>query len=119
MILVDSSIWIRHFRQSDARLAALLDHQLAMMHPFVLGELACGNLHHRSTTITDMQLLPSASMASNADVHHLLESQRLWGRGLGWIDLHLLASALLDRSRLWTHDQALAAAAAALGVGFP
>ena len=119
MILVDSSVWIRHFRQSDARLTALLDRQWAVMHLFVIGELASGNLRNRSTTITDMQLLPSASVVSDTDVHHLLESRRLWGRGLGWIDLHLLASALLDRSRLWTHDPALAAAAAALGIGFP
>jgi predicted nucleic acid-binding protein len=119
MILVDSSVWIRHFRQTDRRLAALLDHQLAAMHPFVLGELACGNLRNRSTTIADMQLLPPASVASEGDVHHLLESRRLWGRGLGWIDMHLLASALLDRYRLWTHDQALAAAAADFGAGFP
>lgn len=119
MILVDSSVWIRHFRQPDPRLSALLDQQLALMHPFVLGELACGNLGNRPTTIADMQLLGAASMASETDVHNLLESQRLWGRGLGWIDLHLLASALLDGSGLWTHDRALAAAAAALGAGFP
>jgi hypothetical protein len=118
MILVDSSVWIDHFRKADPRLEALLIRELVSLHSFVLGELACGNLTNRSAALSKLRLLPTASRANVEDVHHLLESRRLWGRGLGWIDLHLLTSALIDRCRLWTNDRALGSVAASLGIGF-
>ena len=119
MILVDSSVWINHFRRTEPRLQELLVHELVSLHPFVLGELACGNLHKRAKTIAQLEMLPAAAVASEPQVRHLLESRRLWGTGLGWIDMHLLASALIDGLRLWTADRAVAAAAKRLGVAFP
>jgi len=119
MILVDSSVWINHFRHPEPRLDALLVHELVFLHPFVLGELACGNLHKRAETIGFLEDLPSASIASEPEVRHLLESRRFWGTGLGWIDLHLLASALIEESKLWTADRAMAAVASQLGIAFP
>jgi len=119
MILVDSSVWIGHFRHAEPRLEALLVHELVSLHPFVLGELACGNLSKRSQTIAYLEKLPVAVLASEPQVRHLLESRRLWATGLGWIDMHLLASAVIDGSKLWTADRAVAAAAKALGIAFP
>ncbi len=86
------------------------------MHPFVSGELACGNLKSRAVILSDLQALPSAKLASHAEALQLIEDRRLWGRGLGWIDVHLLASALLSHCGLWTLDRKLAAAAMDLGL---
>jgi hypothetical protein len=86
------------------------------MHPWISGELACGNLKDRRTVLSDLYALPSAELASDAEVLALLEDPRLWGRGLGWIDLHLLISALLSTCQLWTLDKRLAAAAGELGL---
>ena len=118
MILVDSSVWINHFRRTEPQLQALLEHKLVALHPFVLGELACGNPRNWSATMAELRLLPRASVAREPDVHSLLEARRLRGHGLGWIDLHLLVSALINGYRLWTADQALAAAALPLGLRF-
>ncbi|MBI1787823.1 MAG: type II toxin-antitoxin system VapC family toxin [Acidobacteria bacterium] len=118
MILADTSVWIRHFREGDPRFQQLLSHGEIRMHPFVLGELACGNLRDRNTTLRELQTLPAVAVANDSDVYYVLESRRLWGKGLGWIDLHLLASALISGVRLWTHDQALGSAAVALHVAF-
>jgi hypothetical protein len=86
------------------------------MHPFVAGELACGNLNlkHRTEILCDLAALPAATRASDAEVMRLVYDRRLWGRGLGWIDMHLLASALLSHCRLWTLDKPLATAASEL-----
>jgi predicted nucleic acid-binding protein len=119
MILVDSSVWINHFRHTEPRLRELLVNDLVSLHPFVLGELACGNLHKRAETITYLEMLPAAAVAPELQVRHLLESHHLWGTGLGWIDMHLLASALIGGLRLWTADRAVAGAAMRLGVAFP
>jgi len=86
------------------------------MHPFVLGELACGNLANRVEILSDLQELPSAKLASTAEALRLIEDRRLWGRGLGWIDVHLLASALLSGCGFWTLDKRPGDAAAKLGV---
>jgi len=86
------------------------------MHPFVMGELAAGSLKNRPAMLADFAALPQASIAGEAEVHHLLESRRLWGTGLGWIDLHLLASAMLAGWRLFTADRAMLKAAEKLGL---
>jgi predicted nucleic acid-binding protein len=119
MILVDSSVWIDHFRKTEPRLESLLIRELVSLHPFVLGELACGNLSRRTETVVRLAKLPVAAVASEHQVHHLLESRRLWGAGLGWVDMHLLASALIEGLRLWTADRAVSAAARQLGIAFP
>jgi predicted nucleic acid-binding protein len=119
VVLVDTSVWIDHFRRGESELAKLLLDGEAGLHPFVLGEIAAGNLKDRPATLGLLASLPRASVASESEVHHLLESRRLWGAGLGWIDLHLLASVMVGEWRLFTADRALRKAAAALGIEFP
>jgi predicted nucleic acid-binding protein len=116
MVLADTSIWIEHFRHREPSFAERLSEGLVVMHPFVSGELACANLRDRTAILADLHALPQARLASNAEVLHLIEDRRLWGRGLGWIDAHLLASALLSHCRFWTFDIRLAKAAAELGL---
>ncbi|MGO9894814.1 MAG: type II toxin-antitoxin system VapC family toxin [Bryobacteraceae bacterium] len=116
MVLADTSVWIRHFRQTEPRLADRLAEGLVLMHPFVSGELACGNLKSRAAILSDLCALPSAQLASNPEVLQLIEDRRLGGRGLGWIDVHLLASALLSHCGFWTLDRKLGEAAAKLGL---
>jgi len=116
MILVDTSIWIAHFRTGGSKLGDLLNQALVMVHPFVRGELACGNLKRRARILIDLEALPSAVSATHEEVMRLVEVRKLWGLGIGWIDAHLLASALLSNCQLWTLDGKLARAAAAAGV---
>ena len=116
MILVDTSVWIAHFRKGRSRLGELLSEALVMVHPFVMGELACGNLKNRARILSDLEALPSAVSATHEEVMRLIEDRKLWGLGIGWIDAHLLASALLSDCRFWTLDGRLLRAAAAAGV---
>jgi len=116
MVLADTSIWVEHFRRGEPILARQLAEGLILMHPFVLGELACGNLKHRAEILSDLQELPSAKLASTAEALRLIEDRRLWGRGLGWVDAHLLASALLSDCGFWTLDKRLGRAASELGL---
>jgi len=116
MVLVDTSVWVNHFRHGDSSLADRLLDGLVLMHPFVSGELACGNLKDRAAILSDLHALPSAKLASNPEVMRLIDDRRLWGRGLGWVDAHLLASALLSNCRFRTRDTRLARAAAELGL---
>jgi predicted nucleic acid-binding protein len=116
MVLADTPVWIQHFGRGEPRLASLLAEGLILMHPFVLGELACGNLKNRAEILADLQELPSAKLASTAEALQLIEDRRLWGRGLAWVDVHLLTSALLSDCGFWTLDKRLGDAAAKLGV---
>jgi hypothetical protein len=116
MVLVDTSVWIAHFRDGQPALAALLSDGLVLMHPFVTGELACGNLKKRTSVLSDLAALPVAARASDTEVMRFVDDRRLWGRGLGWIDAHLLASALLSHCRFWTLDRRLQDAAFELGL---
>jgi predicted nucleic acid-binding protein len=116
MLLADTSVWIQHFRRGETRLADRLSDGLVLMHPFVSGELACGNLKGRAETLSDLNALPSAMVATESEVMKLIEGRRLWGRGLGWVDIHLLAAALLSRCQFWTLDKKLREAAAELGL---
>jgi len=116
MILVDTSVWIAHFRKGGSRLGGLLNEALVMVHPFVMGELACGNLKNRARILSDLEALPSAVSATHEEVMRLIEDRKLWGLGIGWIDGHLLASALLSNCQFWTLDGRLDRAAAAAGV---
>jgi hypothetical protein len=114
MILVDTSVWIAHFRKAGSRLAELLSEGLVMVHPFILGELACGNLKNRTRALGDLEALPCASSATHEEVMRLVEERKLWRLGIGWVDAHLLASALLSDCQFWTlHGRLLGAAAAA------
>jgi hypothetical protein len=116
MILADTSVWVEHLRRGSDRLAALLQDEQVLVHPFVVGELACGNLKNRTEVLGLLAALPQAHVASHQEVLHLLETHGLHGRGLGWIDMHLLAATLLSGSTLWTFDAPLARAASALKV---
>lgn len=116
MILVDTSVWIAHFRKAGSRLGELLSEGLVMVHPFVLGELACGNLKNRVRILSDLEALPCAVSAAHEEVMRLIEARKLWGLGIGWIDAHLLASALLSDCQFWTLDGRLSHAAATAGV---
>jgi predicted nucleic acid-binding protein len=116
MVLADTSVWIEHFRHGAPRFADRLNDGLVLMHPFICGELACGKLKNRPAVLSDRQTLPEAKLASNSEVLQLVESRKLWGRGLGWIDAHLLASAMLSNCRLWTLDKKLRQAATEIGL---
>jgi len=116
MVLADTSVWIEHFRRGEPGLADRLREGLVLMHPFVSGELACGNLKNRAAILAGLHALPTAKLASSTEVLRLVDDRKLWGRGLGWVDVHLLASALLSNCRLWTLDKKLGRAAAELGL---
>jgi len=116
MILVDTSIWINHLRKGNVRLRSLLQEEQVLCHPFVIGELAVGNLRNRTEILRLLSALPRARIVEHDEVLHLLEARRLYGRGLGWIDAYLLASSLLTRCALWTSDTALGKEAEALGL---
>jgi hypothetical protein len=116
MILADTSVWVQFFRSGDSELRTLLEQGLVAMHEFVLGELACGNLRDRSRTLAELQLLPRIESATTDETLSLIANHRLHGRGLGWIDAHLLAAALLARVEIYTRDRALAKTAHDLAI---
>jgi len=114
VILVDSSVWVDHFRRADHRLVRLLEAGEVLTHSLIIGELACGNLASRRTTLELLHALPRADEASADEVLAFIERGRLHGTGLGVVDVHVLASMLLSDVDLWTRDQCLAKAAARL-----
>jgi predicted nucleic acid-binding protein len=117
MILVDTSVWIDHLHSADAGLVRLLEADEVCCHPFVIAELAAGNLARRAEVLGWLHHLPQIPAASHSEVLALIDGQRLWGRGLSVIDLHLLAAAKAAPAvRLWTRDKRLNAAAAELGL---
>jgi len=118
MILVDTSVWVAHLRQGAAGLEALLNEGLVVCHPFIIGELACGNLQNRYEILVLLQALPQAILAKHEEVMQFIEDFHLMGKGLGYLDMHLLASALLTRVPLWTLDQKLKKAAIKLDLGY-
>jgi predicted nucleic acid-binding protein len=119
VILVDTSVWIDHFRTSEPTLADALSKNRVVMHPFVLGELACGHFRNRQKIFALLRALPDAPVATDAEALELIERKALMGRGIGYIDVHLLAAAtLMVDGLLWTRDQRLAAVAGDLSLGF-
>ena len=110
MLLADTSVWIDHFRRGNATLAGLLNNGEVATHPFVIGELACGHLHARQKILALMAGLPTAAEVTHNEAMIYAETHRLYGRGLGWIDMHLLASAAISNIALRTLDRRLAAA---------
>ena len=107
MILIDTSVWVSHFRQAHAGLVALLNDGEVACHPFIVGELACGNLKNRTTILTLMEALPMAIAVEHQEALTFLESHALMGKGLGYIDVHLLASCILTGLPIWTLDKKL------------
>lgn len=120
MILADTSVWIGHLRGTETGLAPLLEAGQVLMHPCVLGEIALGTLRQRGVVLGAMAGLPAAAVATDAEVMGLVDRNQLHGRGIGWVDAHLLASVLLTPgARLWSADRRLATVAMRLGVGRP
>jgi predicted nucleic acid-binding protein len=119
VILVDTSIWIDHWRSNDERLARLLEAGQVLVHPFVVGELALGNLLHREQVLTALQDLPQATTATDAEVLGFIDQAGLAGSGIGYIDAHLLAAVrLTPGTELWTRDKRLLAAGVRLGLAY-
>jgi hypothetical protein len=116
LILVDTSIWVDHLRSRDVGLAGQLEAGRVLAHPFVIGELALGILENRDVVLAALADLPAAVAATDAEVLELIDREALPGRGIGYVDAHLLAAARLSHARLWTRDERLHAAAAALGI---
>ena len=120
MILVDTSVWVDHLRHADAGLADLLERAQVLMHPFVVGEIACGSLAMRAPLLDLLQDLPMAPVADIDEVLGFIAQRRLHGKGIGYVDVHLLASvALTAGARLWTRDKRLRAVAETLGCEHP
>ena len=117
MILVDTSVWVSHLRVGNANLLKLLNQGEAVCHSFIFGELACGNLANRSEILSLVQTLPMAIEAEHDEVLHFIDHNRLMGRGLGLIDVHLIASAQLSSIPIWTLDKKLEKVCAELGIG--
>jgi predicted nucleic acid-binding protein len=117
VILADTSVWVDHLRVGDTALAGLLDAGMVLAHPFVIGELALGNLRQREIVLKALADLPHASVATDAEVLHFIERYALSGRGIGYIDAHLLASVKLTAgAELLTHDKRLRGLAVQLGL---
>jgi hypothetical protein len=115
VILADTSVWIDHLRSGDAALARLLDAGQVLVHPFIVGELALGNLRQRSAILSSLQDLPATRIASDAEVLGFIERHKLYGLGIGYVDAHLMAAVkLTPGTGLWTRDKRLLAAAAKL-----
>ena len=119
MILVDTSVWVDHLRTADDPLTSLLQDGRVLMHPFVIGEIALGTLRRRDSVLMDLQRLPQATVAADREVLIFIDRHQLAGRGIGYVDAHLLAAAKLTRAWLWTRDNRLRHAADQLGLKPP
>jgi predicted nucleic acid-binding protein len=118
MILVDTSVWINHFQKSEPDLTAALNAGQVLTHPFVIGELSCGRLTNRAEVLNLLQSLPRAPVATDAETLLFIERRQLMGHGIGYLDVHLLASVALEgTAALWSHDRGLALIAVQLGLG--
>ena len=116
MLLVDTSIWSDHLRRHDAAMARRLEAGEVLAHPFVIGEIACGVFPRRSETLALLDCLPSAPLLGQAELLGFIERHALAGKGVGFVDIHLIASALVAGAGVWTRDRRLADVVAALGV---
>jgi predicted nucleic acid-binding protein len=118
MIIVDTPVWIDHLHQTVPLLVDVLESGEVLTHPFVIGELACGQIRNRRQLLDLLKELPTAIAANEDEVLRLIDDRRLMGQGLGYIDIHLLAASMLTGAPLWTTDKRLRTAAAQLRIGF-
>lgn len=116
MVLVDTSVWIDHFRHTDIYLKELLESGKVCIHPFIIGELACGNLSNRDEILILLRALPVIAPALEEEIFTLIEEKKLYGKGLGFIDVHLLASALIHRVSILSRDRSLNESAEDFGI---
>ena len=107
LILADTSVWVRHFRNGEEHLIELLDQGLIACHPFIVGELACGSLKNRQEIIQLLEALPRVNTLDHSEVLWLIESRNLMSQGIGYVDTHLLGAALVSNTPLWTLDKSL------------
>ena len=117
-VLIDSSVWIDHVRQAEPAVVGLLAARRVFVHPYVLGEIALGTIRNRAKVLAELHRLKAAPLAAPSEVAQLIETVPLIGRGIGYVDAHLLASALLARTTLLTHDRRLRAVADELGIAY-
>jgi hypothetical protein len=115
VILVDTSIWVDHFRRSNAELVEGLQLDKVLLYPFIVGEIACGSLRKRADTLELLQKMPMATVAEFDEVLGYVERHRLYGKGISFIEVHLLASAVMSSATLWTRDKRLNEVTQALG----
>jgi predicted nucleic acid-binding protein len=118
MILVDTSVWIHHFRKTDHELVDHLNLGSVACHPFIIGELACGNLGNRAEILILLQALPSTPIIEPNEILYFIENNSYMGQGLGYVDIHLLTSSILGSAVLWTADRRLREAAIELGISY-
>jgi predicted nucleic acid-binding protein len=119
LILVDTSVWVDHLRRGDPGLVDLLERSIVIMHPFVVGEIACGSLHNREAILELLQDLPAAAVAEGDEILRFIESHVLHGKGIGYVDVHLLASvALTEGAKIWTRDKKLRLVAQMMGCAY-
>ena len=118
MVLVDTSVWIAHLREGHTDLIELLNDGYVVCHPFIVGELACGSLKNRKEILSLLQSLPTTTVAEHAEVMHFIDDHELMSRGLGYVDVHLLASAMLSGVSIWTLDKKLDQVCLEFGMDF-
>lgn len=118
MVLVDTSVWVSHLRYGDTHLGELLRDGLVACHPFVIGELACGTLQRRREILALLQALPRAHVADDEEILEFIGQRRLMGRGIGFVDVHLLAAVILTGIPLWSIDKRLREVAAELEISY-
>ncbi|HMI37319.1 MAG TPA: type II toxin-antitoxin system VapC family toxin [Steroidobacteraceae bacterium] len=117
-MLVDTSVWVDHLRHRNARLATALESMPVMTHSFVIGELSCGHLAQRTEVLGYLNALPTLPLTDHEEVVEFVGMHRLYGRGLGWVDMHLLAAAQLAQLPIWTLDKRLAMVAGEMGLAY-
>jgi len=117
-VLVDTSVWIDHLRKGDTHLTQLLDKGQVLCHPFIIGELACGNLKNRAEILSALGELERTPTIEFNEYMMFIDQNRLFGVGIGFVDVHLLASALLADGTLWTADKRLQKVALSLGMAY-
>jgi predicted nucleic acid-binding protein len=118
MVLVDTSVWVTHLRSGSVGLEKLLNEGDVVCHLFIVGELACGNLSNGPEILSLLQALPLAVHAEHEEVMHFIENYSLMGKGLGYVDMHLITSALLTKVPIWTLDKKLKGVSSKLGLEY-
>jgi len=118
MVLVDTSVWIEYFRKGNPLLEELLNNADVAIHPFIIGELACGTIKNREEVLNLLQTLDSSPEISLQELLHFIEINKLQGKGIGFIDVHLIASSLLSDCKLWTNDKKLHNISQKMGIAY-